>query len=88
MLRWVSWSGSVGAWSLGVWGLRGLVRSPEGNRDEEVIMAVVAPVEVGAGGPIPYFNLVVVRSVDNDGVMVSSCKHMGVLFVSPFAVCT
>ena len=88
MLRWVSWSGSVGAWSLGVWGLRGLVRSPGGRRDEEVIMAVVAPIEVGASGPVPNFDLGVVRSVNDDGVMVSSCKHMSVLLVSPFAVCT
>ena len=88
MLRWLSWSGSASACPFGLRGLRGLIRGPEGNRDEEVIMAVAAPIEVGAGGPVPYFNRVVVRSVDNDGVMVSTCKHMGVLFVSPFAVRT
>ena len=66
----------------------GLVRSSEGGRGKHVIMAVVAPIEVGASGPVPYFNLGIVGSVDNDGVMVSSCKHISVLLVSPFAVCT
>ena len=85
--RRLSWSGSAGARSLGLWGLGGLIRSPEGNRDE-VIVTVVAPVEIGAGGSVPDLNRVVVRSVDDDGVVASTCKHMGVLFVAPFAVRT
>ena len=65
-----------------------LVRRSGRGWDEHVVMAMAAPIEVGASGPVPYFDLGVVGSVNNDGVMVSSCKHVSVLLVSPFAVCT
>ena len=65
-----------------------LVRRSGRGWNQHVIMAMAAPIEVGASGPVPDFDLGVVRSVNNDGVMVSSCKHVNVLLVSPFAVCT
>ena len=65
----------------------GLVRRSEGGRDKHVIMAVVAPIEVGASGSIPDFNLGIIRSVNNDGVPMTSCEHARVLLVSPFTVC-
>ena len=76
----------MGAWSFGGRSLCGLVVGPEGDRNEEVVVAMVAPVEVGAGGSVSHFNRVVVRSVDNDGVMLAACEHVGVLFVAPFPV--
>ena len=64
-----------------------LVRRSGRDWNEHVVMAMVAPIEVGAGGSVPDFNLGIVRSVNNDGVMVSSCEHVRVLLVSPFTVC-
>ena len=55
--------------------------------NQHVIMAMVAPIEMGASGPVPDFDPGVARSVNNDGVVVSSCKHVRVLLVSPFTVC-
>ena len=86
--------GCVGSALLGRWvrgrlggrGLRRCVAGSRGSRDEQIVMAIVAPVEVGAGGAVPHFNRVVVRSVDNDGVMAAACEHVGVLFVAPFSV--
>ena len=73
--------------SLGAWGLLGLVSRSGWDRNKRAIMAMVAPIEVGASGPVPDFDLGVVRSVNNDGVMVSSREHARALLVSPFTVC-
>ena len=64
-----------------------LVRRSGRDWNEHVVMAMAAPIEVGASGSVPDFNLGVARSVNNDGVMVTSCEHVCVLLVSPFAVC-
>ena len=64
-----------------------LVRRLRRGRDEHVVMAVVAPIEVGANGSVPDLNPGVIRSVDNDGAPVTACEHVCVLFVSPFTVC-
>ena len=53
------------------------------DRDEDVVMAVVAPVEMGSSWAIPDFNRVVVRSVDGDRVVVAASEHACVLFVAP-----
>ena len=86
-LWWVDRSGSVGSWSLRAWGLLRLVRRSGRDWNEHVVMAMVAPIEVGAGGSVPDFNLGIVRSVNTDGVMVTSREHACVLLVSPFTVC-
>ena len=66
--------------------LRGLAAGPKGGRNEEVVVAMVAPVEMGAGWAVPHLNHVVVGSVDNDGLMVAAREHVGVLFIAPFSV--
>ena len=78
----------VGSWSLRLRGTLMLVRRSRRGRDEHVVMAVVAPIEVGAGGPVPNLNRSVVWSVDDNGVSVASSEHVCMLFVSPFAVRT
>ena len=65
----------------------GFVGNAGRDWNKHVVMAMVAPIEVGASGPVPDFDLGVVRSVNNDGVMVTSCEHVCVLLVSPFTVC-
>ena len=64
-----------------------LVRRSGRGWNQHVIMAMVAPIEMGASVPVPDFDPGVVRSVNNDGVVVSSCKHARALLVSPFTVC-
>ena len=64
-----------------------LVRRSRRGRGEHVVMAVVAPIEVGADGSVPDLDPGVVRSVNDDGVPVTACEHVCVLFVSPFTVC-
>ena len=56
-----------------------------GGRDEDVVMAVIAPVEVGTGGSVPNLNRSVVWSVNDNSMSVASCEHVGMLFVAPFA---
>ena len=65
----------------------GLVRRAGRGWNKHVIMAMAAPIEVGAGGSVPDFNLGIVQSVNNDGVPVTSCEYVCVLLVSPFTVC-
>ena len=65
-----------------------LVRRSRGGWGEHVVVAVVAPIEMGAGGSVPDLNPGVVRSVNDDGEPVTACEHVCVLFVSPFTVST
>ena len=65
-----------------------LVRRSRGGWGEHVVVAVVAPIEAGAGGSVPDLNPGVVRSVNDDGEPVTACEHVCVLFVSPFTVST
>ena len=74
------------AGSFGGPNLCGRVVGSRGHWDENVIVAMVAPVEVGAGRAIPHFYRVVVGPVDNDGVMVAACERVSVLFIAPFSV--
>ena len=64
-----------------------LVRKSGRGWGQHVVVAVVAPIEVGASGSIPDFNLGIIRSVNNDGVPMTSCEQVCVLLVSPFTVC-
>ena len=64
-----------------------LVRRSRGGWGEHVVMAVVAPIEVGAGGSVPDLDPGVIRSVNTDGAPVTAREHVCVLFVSPFTVC-
>ena len=64
-----------------------LVRRSRAGWSEHVVAAVIAPIEMGAGGSVPDLNPGVVRSVNDDGVPVTASEHVCVLFVSPFTVC-
>ena len=77
-----------GPWSFGTWGAWRVVHLQLGGRDEDVVMAVIAPVEVGTGGSVPNLNRSVVWSVNDNSMSVASCEHVGMLFVAPFAVRT
>ena len=65
-----------------------LVRRSRGGWGEHVVMAVIAPIEVGTDGSVPDLDPGVIRSVNNDGVPVTAREHVCMLFVSPFAVRT
>ena len=70
----------------GGWWARASFMAPIWDRDEDVVMAVIAPVEVGSSWAVPDFNRVVVRPVDGDRVGVAAREHVGVLLVAPFPV--
>ena len=61
---------------------------PSRGRDEDVVTAAVAPVEMGSSWAVPNFNRVVVGSVEGDRVVVAASEDMRVLFVAPFTVRT
>ena len=49
-------------------------------------MALVSPVETRAARSVAYLRSVIVRPVDDDGIVMPPSKDVGMLIISPLAV--
>ena len=49
-------------------------------------MALVSPIEMCAARSVAYQRPVIVRPVDDDGIVVSPSEDVGMLIISPLAV--
>ena len=49
-------------------------------------MALVSPIEMRAARSVAYLRSVIVRRVDDDGIVMPPSKDVGMLIISPLAV--
>ena len=49
-------------------------------------MALVSPIEMRAARSVAYLHPVIVRPVDDDGIVMPPSKDVGMLIISPLAV--
>ena len=58
------------------------------GRNEVVVVVLVLPVKVDLSRSFAHVDSFVIRSMNDNSAVVPPGKHVGVLMVSPFAICS